>query len=172
MDIADQIKNAITENDMELAQRLAHTVKGVCGNIAAKDVFIHAEAVESAIKKNAEKEYENLLKNLSESLDFVFKSICVLENKEEDATDENAAQKEDIKPVDTSKAEMLMVEIKELLEEDYEEAENRIESLKDILGPKYKKDISKLKNQISEFDLDGAAETLNNIADILGITLK
>ena len=153
---------------MELAQRLAHTVKGVSGNIAADDVFKSSAALDEAVKNKDEKHYQPLLKELSEVLDYVFGSISVLEKETEE---EPVSEDEDV-PVDTKKADNILNELKELLEEDYTEAENKLESLKKILGTKYKNDVNNLEKQIGEYDFDSAAGTLDTIAEKLGITVK
>ncbi|MGV8120228.1 MAG: response regulator [Candidatus Xenobiia bacterium LiM19] len=44
--------DALAGNDRELAQRIAHTVKGTSGNIGASDLSTASAAVESAIAKN------------------------------------------------------------------------------------------------------------------------
>ena len=55
-DMVDQIKDALAKDDIELVHRLAHTLKGVSGNVTAKNAFTHAESLESAVKKKDEKE--------------------------------------------------------------------------------------------------------------------
>ena len=46
---AEQIRRALTDGDMELAQRLAHTVKGVSGNLGALEMQTAAANLESQI---------------------------------------------------------------------------------------------------------------------------
>jgi two-component system sensor histidine kinase/response regulator len=52
-DAAQRIAAALTENDRALAERLAHTVKGVAGNIGAPTVQNAAAQLEKAIKGSA-----------------------------------------------------------------------------------------------------------------------
>jgi PAS domain S-box-containing protein len=49
-----QVRSAFDAGDRELAQRLAHTVKGVAGNIGAQDLFAAGGELEGAIKKGRE----------------------------------------------------------------------------------------------------------------------
>ena len=67
-DNVSQIQDALTHNDLKLAQRLAHTVKGVAGNIGAQDVQQSAGVVEHAVKENDFSEMETLLGALSSDL--------------------------------------------------------------------------------------------------------
>ena len=52
-DAAQRIASALAENDRALAERLAHTVKGVAGNIGATAVQNAAANLEKAIKGSA-----------------------------------------------------------------------------------------------------------------------
>jgi two-component system sensor histidine kinase/response regulator len=50
----DQISAAIERGDATLAERLAHTLKGVAGNIGAKAVQLSAGALEKLIRERAD----------------------------------------------------------------------------------------------------------------------
>ena len=52
-DAAQRIASALAENDRALAERLAHTVKGVAGNIGAAAVQNAAAHLEKAIEGSA-----------------------------------------------------------------------------------------------------------------------
>jgi PAS domain S-box-containing protein len=68
-DNTEQISKALDEKDKELAQRLAHTVKGVAGNIGAEDVQMAAEVVETNIKNEEIKGLKKPIQKLKEKLD-------------------------------------------------------------------------------------------------------
>jgi two-component system sensor histidine kinase/response regulator len=71
----EQIKEAIDKGDHELAQRLAHTVKGVAGNIGARDLSGPAGELESAIKHAQTDKIDGLLVDFDKSLNIVLKSL-------------------------------------------------------------------------------------------------
>jgi len=52
------IVDALEQDDRELAQRLAHTVKGVAGNIGANDLQEVAGHLETAIKRGADADFQ------------------------------------------------------------------------------------------------------------------
>jgi len=58
----DQVTAALTESDLPLAERLAHTLKGVAGNIGAKSVQNAAGSLEKAIRAKAPSTEINLAK--------------------------------------------------------------------------------------------------------------
>jgi signal transduction histidine kinase/CheY-like chemotaxis protein len=53
-DVPEQIGSALSAKDLALAERLAHTLKGVAGNIGAKSVQTAAGALEKLIRDRAE----------------------------------------------------------------------------------------------------------------------
>ena len=70
-DATEQIKDALDKDDQELAQRLAHTLKGVSGNIGAKGLFGPAGELEAAIKHQKTDEFETLLAGFADALNLV-----------------------------------------------------------------------------------------------------
>jgi two-component system sensor histidine kinase/response regulator len=52
-DAVEQIRAALAANDAESATRLAHTLKGVAGNLGGRDVHAAAAAVESLLRDGA-----------------------------------------------------------------------------------------------------------------------
>jgi len=85
-DAATQIKEALEKNDPELAQRLAHTVKGVSANIGAQDLPPVAGELEAAIKHERTEGIENLLTGFADQLKSVMdslKDIVEVEDKTE-----------------------------------------------------------------------------------------
>jgi PAS domain S-box-containing protein len=49
---AQEISEALAQSDPKLAERLAHTAKGVAGNLGITDVQVAAAAIEKAIREN------------------------------------------------------------------------------------------------------------------------
>ncbi len=69
-DSADRIRGALKNKDVVLAERIAHTVNGVSGNIGASEMQAVAEELEEAISKSSpESRTEEILKRYSHILD-------------------------------------------------------------------------------------------------------
>jgi two-component system sensor histidine kinase/response regulator len=49
-DAAAAIRNALAADDRDLAERLAHTLKGVAGMVSAKDLYVQAAVLEAKIR--------------------------------------------------------------------------------------------------------------------------
>jgi len=86
-DITEQIQKALEKEDNELAQRLAHTVKGVSGNIGASGVQQTAEIVELAVKNKQLDTINEMIQNLKANLTVPLTELNTLANalKNEDS---------------------------------------------------------------------------------------
>lgn len=74
-DTAKQIQSALDESDLELAQRLAHTVKGVSGNIGALELQEASRLLEKCISLKKTTEYDKLLTYFSISLERTIRAL-------------------------------------------------------------------------------------------------
>jgi two-component system, sensor histidine kinase and response regulator len=70
-----QIKAALENGDHELAQRLAHTIKGVSGNIGAQDLYKISSELETAFRHENLDEVDKLLDRFDGVLNIVMNSI-------------------------------------------------------------------------------------------------
>ena len=90
-----EIKEAVANEDRELAVRLANTVKGVAGNIGAGEVQKASAVVEKALKD--EDENEEILSSLDEVLSVLIGNLKQV-NLEVNKPAEDEGQKEKIDP--------------------------------------------------------------------------
>lgn len=74
-DTADNIKQAVGRNETPLALRLAHTLKGVSGNIGARELQTLSGELESAIRQADSERIDDRIQRLEEALDTVFRSL-------------------------------------------------------------------------------------------------
>jgi len=93
-DITKQIQKALEQNDDELAQRLAHTIKGVAGNIGAMEIQKAAEIVELNIKDKKLDNISNQIGDLYKVLQIVLiglKDLVKAVNNQDSESDDKAA---------------------------------------------------------------------------------
>jgi polar amino acid transport system substrate-binding protein len=88
-----QIKEALAKEDLELANRLAHTVKGVAGNLGAKELQAAGAGVEAAIKNHNLENIDALLAILEEKSTTIINGLREFVAAEE-AKEEKSAAKE------------------------------------------------------------------------------
>ncbi|MCK4784094.1 MAG: response regulator [Desulfobacteraceae bacterium] len=70
-----QIKNALEKGDIELAQHLVHTVKGLSGTIGAQELHVSAGELEASIQHGYHFEIEGLLNVFDNALSKVLDSL-------------------------------------------------------------------------------------------------
>ncbi len=169
-DVVSEIKKTLQESDMETAAQLAHTVKGVSGNLGAEELFPVAGDLEKAIKQGETDSLDSLLENFETHLNVVMNGIQTLEEKEADKEEEKAPVGE--AQIDMDKVKPLVVELSSLLETNITEAMNRLEDLKGYLeNSSVWEEFKQLENHIDGFDTDNAMESLKTIAQALNISL-
>lgn len=74
-DIPVQVLQAINEKKFGHAADLAHTLKGVAGNIGAQQVFEAFQQLETVLKENEPEGYQALYQNANEQVGSVFTAI-------------------------------------------------------------------------------------------------
>jgi CheY-like chemotaxis protein len=164
----DQIKAALQAGDMETASRIAHTVKGVSGNLGGDNLYQAAAELEKAIKDG--KNLDLFMVEFDSQLTVVVEGIRVIEERltaqkePEDSGAEAVVNREAVKT--------LLQEIAQLLESDLTEAINRLEALnRHLANSSVKVEFKRLEKQIENFDTDTALKTVKTIAGKLEIEL-
>ena len=143
-----EINKALADNDWVTAERLAHTLKGVSGNIGATGLQQLAEKIEAAIKRRHPRNeldgllnaLENLLKNL----------IWQLEQK---LPEERAKI---IVTVDQEKLKVVCDKLDALLADDDAEAGEVMEANADLLNAAFPEHCRKIDDIIRSFDFEAA----------------
>jgi CheY-like chemotaxis protein len=72
------IRSALESNDLELARRLAHTLKGLAGSVGADELRAVAKQLETAIAQGKEPVYGELLAQVEQKLAVIMTSIARL----------------------------------------------------------------------------------------------
>jgi HPt (histidine-containing phosphotransfer) domain-containing protein len=150
---------ALQSGDKESAVRHAHTLKGVSGNIGATDLQGLASILETAIKDDADEQTNSLLADTGTELVRVIKLIDGLTAKK---TLEGTAGSKEL-PSD------LVPQLQDLLAklEEYDSAAEDMlfEILDKVEGTPVYDMLTGIKKQVSQYDLEGAAEELQPIIE-------
>ncbi len=155
-DFVEQFRKAQIDDDPQAASRHAHTLKGVAGNIGAKDVQRAAEALEFACRENmASDEIDLLLNNVASALSPMLAGLTVLE-QEKTSVQIEALDQEKIKPI--------LDRLRALLEDDDADATEVVEELLEVSGTgAFAIGLKQLSKAIGEYDFDRALEELDNL---------
>ena len=162
----DEIMNAVSQKDMELAVRLAHTIKGVSGNIGAMDLHAAAEKLESHLKdlpvKVSGKFYEIVQSQMIRVLD------SIDELMRSGPTDHQSKSE----PADPSHVKDLFRELADFLDDDDTEAKEVLERLKPHISDSGTiQQLDAIENLIDNYDFEEALKNLKKITTILGISI-
>jgi HPt (histidine-containing phosphotransfer) domain-containing protein len=155
-----EIQSALTANDTETAHRLAHTVKGVAGNIGANDLFEAAVAVDAAFKDEDREGIERGLPRLEGELRRVLTSIGALASSDSDAS---SAIPRDT-PLDPAELTPLFNRLMALLSNDDAEAQQELELLMPkVRGTEAEAAAGKLSGHIASYDFEAALAELKTL---------
>ena len=157
-----EIRTALEKKDLELAIRLAHTIKGVSGNIGAMELHAAARDLESGIIAEGEKVSSVQIESVQSHLDQVLTSITELEN----ANHESASHSDDLDAhLDLSHIKPLIDELLALLEDDDTEAASVLDQLKEqFSGTRFLEKLKDLEEMIGEYDFEKALDYFKTLA--------
>ncbi len=164
----DQIKAALQVGDTETATLLAHTVKGVSGNLGGDNLYQAAAELEKAIKQG--KKLDHVMAEFDSQLTVVIDGIRLIEER---LTAQKEPEDSGVEAlVDREAVKTLLQEIAQLLESDLTEAMYRMEALnRHLANSSVKVEFKRLEKQIESFDMDTALKTVKTIAGKLEIEL-
>ncbi len=161
----EEMRAALENCDPETAAKLAHTVKGVAGNIGADDLYRAMEAVEFALKKSDLIKVRPLLDEAETHLRAVLDAIRPLSAAAvEDPPVESGAPGGQI---DRNEVGRRLDELAELLEVDVAGARAGLMALKGMVGPA--PEIQAIADALEEYDSDAALEGVRSLKERLGI---
>ena len=164
------VRNALDADDLETAARLAHTVKGVAGNLGAEALLPVAADLELAIKREEMDGLNGLIESFETQLYIVMSGIQELEDR--DAAAKQADVPVEEVTIDVDAVKPLLSEMAELLESDLMEAMSRLEALEEhFANSAVRGEFSQLEADVNGFDTDGAKVSLMKIAEKLGLAL-
>lgn len=153
---SNELRAALTENDYETAERVAHSAKGVSGNIGATTLQTMATEIETMIHEKVANEI--ILAHIA--------PFEIAQNTLINAL-KNALPVEESKSVtilDEAKAAEVLTQLQKLLSEDDSDAsdvlENNLDLLRFVLGGEL---FAKVDNAIKQFDFEKALALLNEL---------
>ncbi len=163
IDDVEKIKNALTEDDIETATRIAHSLKGSGGNIGATALSKISAEIESLFKKNilneAIEKLPLLEKNLKQVCDELF-SLDIASDEEQDAN-QNYKELTD-ESIDLLQADMKTV--KESLMLDYGKCQSLSEEItRKLQGSQWAKTWSKAADAVNQFDFNSVGSLIDHL---------
>ena len=85
----EEIESHLSKSDHKTAQRMAHTIKGVAGNIGAVDLQKKAGLLEAAIANRETETYLDLIRDFAEELNHILTTLAPYVKKEQNTNQQN-----------------------------------------------------------------------------------
>jgi len=156
---ARALRRALKESDLELAGRIAHTLKGLAGVIGAEELRPAAAALDTAIRTRAEDSYGRRLDRVENALSRVTDGLKALgrHHPERGASSANAKPNEVSIRAQIERLEAMMREM-----DPDAEAEGRV--LRRMIGSSPMQPLAEeLERQLGNFDFENGQYTLHQL---------
>jgi len=160
-DAAAQVSAALASGDVKLAERIAHTVKGVAGNIGIKELQSSAQVLEKAIREG-EGTVPALLRQFASLLGTQVHAIEKALGDSAPARPEQARTS----PFDGAEASKAIARLRTLLEASDGDAGEAFSDLRDaVAGAVERPRLDALSASINDFDFEAALVKLEEIGE-------
>jgi len=162
--VVEEIRTALQSQNYVVAERLAHTLKGLSGNIGAPTLQELAGQLEKLIREHQSaeavaKQLETVSYKLSAMVSEL-KAQLQSTDKEEYSTAE----------IDEAQLTSIVIHLARLLESDNADASDYLDAHIDLLRNAFPEQIKPLKNAIDAFDFQAALSPLKQAAALQQIT--
>ena len=159
-DAPEQISQYIKNQENEKAQSLAHSLKGISGNLSVYDVYKASMETDAAIQKNQKDEIEKHLKSLKSAMKIVNKSIQKINIKD----DKKDTKKKDLNIKELSQIFKEMIVAFEEHNPDF--ITPYLKKLENYLQPEQ---LAPLRKQLNLYDFIEAKAEAMKLANVLSL---
>ena len=163
-----EIERALEKKDLKVAGRLLHTMKGIAGNFAAKDLERASIDLEKSIDQNREEEILPKLEDFEYTLNRVLAAIRTLgrATEEHSPVDNTAHTSEN--EVDLNQVKPLLTTLSQFLQDHDLESKACLHSLQHILrNTSFHGVLSQLEGEVMRLEFQNAQVTLQQIGQRL-----
>jgi signal transduction histidine kinase/DNA-binding response OmpR family regulator/HPt (histidine-containing phosphotransfer) domain-containing protein len=150
--VASDIRKALQSDDWDTAHRIAHTLKGVAGNIGAMEVQVLAEAVEKSVSARQPRI------SIEEQIVVLDLALSALISQLEQTLPK--VQKALPIAIDEKRLRAVCAQLEALLADDDAQALDLLESNADILAAAFPDQYQKISDRIHSFNFESALAAL------------
>jgi len=161
------IVQAVSQNDIALAQRTAHTLKGVAGGIGAQALYDSSQKVETALRENQIKQLEFLMENLARDLTQVVEELekKIIARSLDDTIEIST------EPIDMETLNALLYDFQKLAGEMDPDIDTKAEEINQLLflhDSPHKELSAELLDQAENLNFEEALELMERLRKALG----
>jgi polar amino acid transport system substrate-binding protein len=167
-DFENQLRSALQDDDYETATRLAHTLKGVAGNIGARSLQNVVRELEAACAERLSSDkLEERLGSVGIELKTVLEGLRALD---EVVTDDSRTAEMQLDPEQLAP---LVQELANLVADDDTAATDVLDELEGLLqSPETRSSLKKLQQLVGDYEFESAQTAVAELADLLSIELN
>jgi two-component system, sensor histidine kinase and response regulator len=164
--LQQELEKQIQQQNYSAATQLVHAVKGVSGNLSAKDLSAAAKQLELSLKQHPTPDLSSSIEQFSTALTVVLDALASITVD----TQPPRHEKQENHPLNLQTITDAMKELSKLLDEFNMDAEESYQVLQQqLMQAEYKDTLISLENAINDLDFELAAKTLNELANTLKI---
>ena len=169
--IRSDLEDGSSDDQLKAAEIMAHSVKGMAGNLAAKDLFSAAKQLEIGIRNRKSDEWPDLLENFKDKLAQVIASISTLNlAKTVDANNQSEEMHADITDIDLGSVTPLLYDLSNMLNDNNVLSQEVVDNLKPLLLERgLATYLQQIENCLDSFDFNGAMEPFAQMCDTIGV---
>jgi len=171
-DSVEKIENALDAGDMESAITLAHTLRGVAGNISALQVQEDVQILEAAIKDSQEKLIDQRLSAVKESLQEVLASIQTFKDELPEGLSKQPSKTQSIEFGNLSSTLRKLAQALREGDTSALEIYGRLRNQTSELSQDIALGIEALEGVIEDYNFDVALESLSTLSEQMEIDLE
>ncbi len=166
-----EFRQARQDQDWSLTERLAHTLKGLAGNIGARNVQTRAAALEQSCRDiqtgTGTSDLDQKLEAVNDALTPILSGLRDWRSTVISAGQESAQSQ----PLDRRRLQKLMSRLRGLLEDDDTDATEVLEELQELAGFKARlPEFRRVAEAIAEYDFEDALKALDSLEQYWQIT--
>ena len=158
-DSLTQLRTALAADDHHQAELLAHTVKGVAGNLGANKLAEVAGVLESELQKTVVADLTDLMMVVEDELEYVLtgiKTLVIVKSAAKPTAPHTGVSLAELTP--------MLNDLLALLDEYDVEAEGQLEAVMAKVGDsELREKLQTLKQPISDYDFETAAQALKQL---------
>jgi PAS domain S-box-containing protein len=159
----DRVRSLLASGNQADAVRLAHTIKGVAGNLGAERLQNAGGALEAALRQESPEGIEPLILALKDAVAELLPGLEALDTSVEPAGSAPVAA------IDPSIVTPVVRELMQRLLSDDMSAEATLDRLEELLGASTSPDAARLRACVDDLEFADAVEPLRRLAESLGI---
>jgi len=168
---AVQIRTLLDQGDRQTAERLAHSIKGISGNLSATALYDAATRLDQALRAE-HREHSDALPGLLDTFETALNEVtggiagldlALNQDLNQDLQQEHTLT-DDNTDIDMKQIRHLFTELAGLIEENSMDADKCLQRLKKQLNhPSFNQDMQELEAAINNFDFDHAQRILEHM---------